>query len=561
MSNRSISWNSPVVVFTIVFCLVLGTATLVTRALYANGRTTKSRAAESSAPTFVANWRDIAAVGQTQGSKNAPVSVVVFADYQCPGCAELHKLLRIAHDTLGDSLRVVTRHFPLSSHPHAMAAANAAECAAEQGRFREFEDVVYAKQDSIGIRNWQSFAAHAGVRDSSDFAQCVSRNRHAAEVTRDLKVARELKLEGTPVYLVNGASHFGAPSADELLKQLRSAPSPTNAPKTDPNSASASGSAAMPTSVGWARRWSTPLVLERTIPGPAHDELLMPSSLVATAEGRVVLFDFGSMELRAFSREGAQLWRAGRKGAGPGEFRNAMDVKMRSDGGIAVLDMGNRRITTVSASGRVLRTAPVRMSAHRIVPLPDTTLFALAGDDSSTLWIGVNVRGDSMRRTAAPAALVANQGIEREIFSAPLIDGAVVAFRWSSKIALLGADGSVRQIIDGIEPVAFPGVKSYPLKSGKFSGEVHRVNPAATPAALSITATHDELLVLFAGATPNRGRIVDVYDRSSGLYLRSHLLPFPVLELVVLPDNALATLRSDPVPSIDIWRAPGARAK
>lgn len=559
MPNRAISWNSPVVVFAVVFCLVLGTATLVTRALYANSGRKSARVAAPGASTFVANWREIASVGHSEGNLTAPVVLVLFADYQCPGCAELHKLLQVAEDSLPGVVRVVRRHFPLSSHAHAIAAANAAECAAEQGRFREFENLAYRLQDSIGIKPWAAFATEAGVRNVSDFAQCVSKQRHASAVERDRKVARELKLEGTPVYLVNGASHFGAPPIAELLAQLRAAQVATITSARDTGAALNAMSVTASAAAGLQRRWLAPLVLERTITGADRDELLMPSSLTATGDGQLVLFDFGGMEVRAFNRQGAQLWRRGRKGGGPGEFRNAMDVKVRGNGEMAVLDMGNRRITTLSATGRVLRTIPLKLSSHRFVPLADTSFYALAADDSSTLWIGVNAQGSPTRKLAAPAALVAQQAIERETFSAPLVDGAVIAFRWSDKIALLHADGSVRRVIAGIEPVPFPGTKSYPLRSGKFGGLVFRISPEATPGALSVTTRQNEIFVLFAGATSNRGRIVDVYDRQSGAYLRSHLFPFPVLELVALPDGAFASLRSDPIPSIDIWNGVGAR--
>ncbi|MBC8088341.1 MAG: thioredoxin domain-containing protein [Phycisphaerae bacterium] len=557
MPNRILTWNSPVVVFSVVFCLVLTTATLVTRALYANAR----GSANPEAPAFVTGWKDLAVTGQSRGPRNAPVTVVVFTDYQCPGCAELHRQLAAASDSMPAALRVVTRHFPLSSHPHAPAAANAAECAAELGRFSEFETVVYAQQDSIGTKPWIRFASDAGVRDTADFSRCVAKRRHASTVDRDLKVSRELKLTGTPAYFVNGAPYVGAPPAGRLLQDLRAAQraiaaSDTVARKTTANVAQGPDTANNGPPV--ARRWLAPLALERTITGPDRDELLMPSSLAVAGDSLLVFFDFGNMEVRAFNLHGSQVWRVGRKGRGPSEFQNAMDVKKLGNGNIAVLDMSNRRITTLTASGRVLRSIPVNLSSHRFVPFADTTVFALATDDSTTLWSSVNTSGDSARRVMAPATLVARHGMERETFSAPLGAGAVISYRWADKIAVLAPDGSVRRIVNGVETVAFPGTKSYARKFGKFSGYVSRISPTATPATLSVTTRGDLIFVLFAGASANRGRIVDVYQSSDGMYLGSHLLPFPALELVALPDGAFATLRSEPVPSLDIWTATNA---
>lgn len=529
MSKRSFSWNSPGVVFALVFCVVLATGTLVARELSAKGRR-----APVTTPATISNWKDVAAVGQQGGSKSAPVTVIVFADYQCPGCAEFHRQLKIAHDSLGSTLRIVTRHFPLSIHKFAPEAANAAECAGDQGRFDAFEDSAYAAQDSIGVLSWHELARRAGVRDSAEFAKCVTTNRHASRVSRDLNAARTLNLSGTPTYVVNGDVYVGASDLRTLLEQLRQAVSMRQTSSV--------------------RTWLTPLELERTITGAPNDELLVPANLSALPNGEFAVFDFGSMELRAFSTSGEPRWRVGRKGAGPGEFRNAMDVEWRADGKLAVLDMANRRITTVSPAGRIVRTIPIRLSSPRIVPLPDTTIFALAAQDTSSIWFAVSSNGDSVRRVLAPFVLHASHAMERESFSAPLTNGAVVTYRWSDKIALLDSTGAVRRVVAGIEHVDFPGTRAYPLKVGKFTGLSYRVSPDAIPGALSVATHGDEVWVLFGGATGQSGRIIDIYNSTSGNYLGTHLLPVAAIELAVLSDGRVAALRNEPLPAVDILR-------
>ena len=209
-------WNSPFVVFAVVFCLVLATGTFVARELNANSR----GAVKPEQLAFVPDWQRLAEVGHAQGRATAPVRVVLFADYQCAGCAALHKLLATATDSMADRLQIVTRHFPLSGHAHARAAANAAECAAEQGRFAAFEDVAYQLQDSIGMATWATFAVRAGVPDTAAFNGCVMANRHRDAVERDRNAALALKLAGTPVYIVNGLPHFGAPPLAALMQHL-----------------------------------------------------------------------------------------------------------------------------------------------------------------------------------------------------------------------------------------------------------------------------------------------------------------------------------------------------
>ncbi len=209
-------WNSPLVVFAVVFCLVLATGTLVARELNAKPRAT----ARPGKLAFVPNWQSLAAVGHARGEPAAPVRVVLFADYQCPGCALLHDLLATAADSLQQRLQIVTRHFPLSGHSHARAAANAAECAAQQGRFAAFEDVAYRQQDSIGVLSWEAFGKRAAVPDSAAFRQCVTEERFRTVVEADRSAAQSLKLAGTPVYIVNGQPYFGAPALSELMSQL-----------------------------------------------------------------------------------------------------------------------------------------------------------------------------------------------------------------------------------------------------------------------------------------------------------------------------------------------------
>lgn len=308
------------------------------------------------------------------------------------------------------------------------------------------------------------------------------------------------------------------------------------------------------------RKWLAAPMHIQSIMGASREELLIPGSLVATPKGELIVFDHGTMQLRAFNTAGQELWRAGRKGAGPGEFRNAMDVELRANGEFAVLDMSNRRITTVSPAGQVRRTTPLTFTASRFVPLSDTTQFALASDDSTTLWTAVNTHGQNTARIASPPWLSRHGSLARETFTSSLGQGAVMTFRWSHEIILLNGEGAVRTVIHGVEPVPLPGIKSYPLNVGKFKGYSSRIDPKATPGALSVTTRGQDILVLFAGATQFRGRIVDVYNATTGAYKGSHLLPSEAVEIATLNASTIATLRLEPIPGIDVWQLPAAKA-
>lgn len=174
----------------------------------------------------VPDWERYAAQGRRIGAAGTPVTIVEFSDYQCPFCAIAHRALtEVLRDRPGD-VSVVFRHFPLTGHDYARPAALAAECAAEQGAFAPFSDLLFQKQDSIGVLGWDVFAARAGVRDGAAFDRCVRGREQRARVDADLAAARELDLTGTPTFLVEGKLFRGTLSADswkQILDQIMAA--------------------------------------------------------------------------------------------------------------------------------------------------------------------------------------------------------------------------------------------------------------------------------------------------------------------------------------------------
>src|SRR5436305_11693520 len=85
------------------------------------------------------------------GPDAAPVTIVEYGDYECPDCLNAVPIVREVRQKLGDRLRFVFRHFPRSSiHPHASAAAEAAEAAGDQGKFWEMHDTLFKHQKELG---------------------------------------------------------------------------------------------------------------------------------------------------------------------------------------------------------------------------------------------------------------------------------------------------------------------------------------------------------------------------------------------------------------------------
>jgi protein-disulfide isomerase len=130
--------------------------------------------------------------------------VVEFSDLECPFCRKFHSTLREARQTWGDSVAYTFIHYPLDFHKNAYAAARAAECAHSQGRFEQFLDIVFAKQDSMGRIPWSSLAREAAVPDPEGFAVCIADSASVDRVERGRAVGSLLRIRGTPTVIVNG---------------------------------------------------------------------------------------------------------------------------------------------------------------------------------------------------------------------------------------------------------------------------------------------------------------------------------------------------------------------
>ena len=197
----------------LVACALVVTGLVVRRELF-----TPSAVAQSTKPVKVDDWRSYAVAGQRMGPREARLTIIEFADYQCPFCRETHKRLEQLRKDHPSDVAVIHRHYPLPTHPHARAAALASECAAEQGAFESYQGVVYASQDSIGVTSWAEYAKRAGVRDSARFETCLREETFAQRVDEDMAAGRRLGLRATPTLLVNDMKVEGA-IPEELLRR------------------------------------------------------------------------------------------------------------------------------------------------------------------------------------------------------------------------------------------------------------------------------------------------------------------------------------------------------
>lgn len=170
--------------------------------------------------TYVESWEDVLPAGRLVGNANARVKVVEFTDLECPFCRVFNGTLKAVSAKYPDDVAFVFVHKPLEMHRFALPAARAAECASEAGRFSEMVDAIFEKQDSLGLKSWTSFAAHAGLRDTVAFAKCVSATASMPKVDAGLALAKRFGISSTPTVMLNGWRYGKAPGESELIQAI-----------------------------------------------------------------------------------------------------------------------------------------------------------------------------------------------------------------------------------------------------------------------------------------------------------------------------------------------------
>jgi protein-disulfide isomerase len=139
----------------------------------------------------------------TRGNEKATVTVVEFTDFQCQACAmEYPEFERLVAE-FGSQVKFVVRDFPLSNHPFAAKAAEAAEAAREQGKYWEYISLLYARQSALGVDDLKKYASQLGM-DRAKFDVGLDSGIYRGHVERDTRDADKLGLKSTPAFFVNG---------------------------------------------------------------------------------------------------------------------------------------------------------------------------------------------------------------------------------------------------------------------------------------------------------------------------------------------------------------------
>lgn len=159
-----------------------------------------------------------AAKGAVRGQANAPIEMIEFSDFQCPFCQRAHATVEKVLAAYGDRIRFVYRHYPLPSHPNAKPAAEASECAKEQGKFWPYHDRLFANTSKLSDADLKAHAAAVGL-DTAQFNACVDAHKYAALVEADYRDGDAAGVNGTPAFYINGRMVSGA-QPFEVFKKL-----------------------------------------------------------------------------------------------------------------------------------------------------------------------------------------------------------------------------------------------------------------------------------------------------------------------------------------------------
>ena len=155
------------------------------------------------------------------GLADAPVTLVEYGDFQCPHCRAAHFYLKNVLATMGNDMRFVFRHMPLTQiHPMAQLAAEAAEAAGAQGKFWPMHDAIYENQDLLSPALLARLGQRLGLA-MQRFTDDVDSHRFLPKVKEDFMSAVRSGAAGTPCFFINGEQYGGSFDDESLIDALR----------------------------------------------------------------------------------------------------------------------------------------------------------------------------------------------------------------------------------------------------------------------------------------------------------------------------------------------------
>ena len=195
------------------------------RAIRCRGVTRSSERAGASltANQFFKLTVPVSAVDHVLGPEHAHVTVVEYADFECPNCKQAAPAVKLLLERFAERVRFAFRHNPLEEvHPHALMAAQAAECAGGQGQFWPMHDLLFENQLHLKANQLRGYAERLGL-DMARYTAEMDDQVYLQRIREQQRSGRDSGVRGTPTFFVNGRIHdvsFGIHSLFDAVQTL-----------------------------------------------------------------------------------------------------------------------------------------------------------------------------------------------------------------------------------------------------------------------------------------------------------------------------------------------------
>lgn len=175
---------------------------------------------QNNQPTASAEDIEITTADHIRGNIDAPITILEYSDFQCPFCARFHETMIQVMENYPEDVRWVYKHFPIDSiHPLARTAAEASECAADQDKFWEYSDELYANYQSMTQSTFTTIAENLNL-NMNDFNSCLDSDKYAEKVNTQFQEASSIGVTGTPGNFINGEVLGGAVPYEQLVQMI-----------------------------------------------------------------------------------------------------------------------------------------------------------------------------------------------------------------------------------------------------------------------------------------------------------------------------------------------------
>ncbi|HEY8143779.1 MAG TPA: thioredoxin domain-containing protein, partial [Kofleriaceae bacterium] len=163
--------------------------------------------------------------GPSRGPANAPVTIIVFTDFQCSYCGQVLGTIDELWDDYPDQLRLVVKQFPV--HDTAVLAGEAALAADAQGKFWELHDLMMANQEDLSEKAILDYGARAGL-DVKKLRAALDKHSYKGALQAEVSAGKEAKVQGTPCFFINGKQFTGARPIEDFRREIDAALSARN---------------------------------------------------------------------------------------------------------------------------------------------------------------------------------------------------------------------------------------------------------------------------------------------------------------------------------------------